>query len=431
MNCIPGMGSRRKSSGRTVLLLASLSVGFTACDLPVSYAEDDESDDERVYELEYRVTIDPEAKGARVEMVLTQEDDYLREVSMSLRDGRIGSVSGDGDVSISDDGVVWLPPEDGGSLRWFVRIDHLRSDDSYDAYVADDWALFRGEDIIPSAHTRTQKGAESKTSLTFELPEGWSSVTPYFGNDDTYKIDKPDRRFDTPTGWMVLGDLGVRIETIAGVRTKVAGPVDQGIRRMDILAFLRWTLPELLDVLPDFPDRLTIVSAGKPMWRGALSAPQSFYIHADRPLISGNGTSSLLHEVMHIGLGVSAERGADWIVEGLAEYYGLEILRRSGTISNKRYRIARDDLAAWGRETEDLCGRESSGSKTALAVTILAELDDEIEDATDGDSSLDDVLPELKDMDEKVTVERFREIVTDIADAPMDALDEANLPGCG
>src|SRR5690606_21947056 len=134
-----------------------------------------------------------------------------------------------------------------------------------------------------------------------------------------------------PTGWIVLGHLGVRYDTISGIRTKVAGPVNQGVRRMDMLALLRWTLPELLRILPDFPHRLTIVSAGDPMWRGALSAPQSLYLHAERPLISENGTSTLLHEVVHVGLGVGAGHGADWVVEGLAEYYSLEMLRRSGT----------------------------------------------------------------------------------------------------
>ena len=39
-------------------------------------------------------------------------------------------------------------------------------------------------------------------------------------------------------------------------------------------------------LLPDFPDRLTVVSATGPMWRGGLSAPASLYIHADLPLIS-------------------------------------------------------------------------------------------------------------------------------------------------
>ncbi|HEX2139301.1 MAG TPA: hypothetical protein VHG33_06280 [Woeseiaceae bacterium] len=407
------------------LLLLAASAGPVGCG--PSNASDTSRDD-RVYTLDYVVTLDPETAGARVVLTLEQSDDYQRKLDMSLLGGRISNVEGDGELTVQDGRAVWLPPEDGGQLSWFARIDHLRDEDTYDAYIGDDWALFRGEDIIPSADTRTLKDAESDTRLTFELPDGWSSVTPYFGNDDSFDVDTPDRRFDTPTGWIVLGDLGVRYGTISGIRTKVAGPTGHDIRRLDILAFLRWTLPELLRVLPDFPDRLTIVSAGEPMWRGALSAPQSLYIHADRPLISENGTSTLLHEIVHVGMGLSAKRGADWIVEGFAEFYALEALRRSGTLGKRRFEIAHEDLAEWGREASELCGPRSSGSRTARAVMVLAELDAEIRDETDGRSSLDDVLAELAALDEEITVERFREIAADVAGEAMESLED--LPGC-
>ena len=383
---------------------------------------------DRVYDLHYVVRPDPAARGAHVTLLLEQRDDYLRELDMSLLGGRISDVRGDGEITVADGRLTWLPPDDGGRLEWFAQLRHLRGSDSYDAYIAGDWALFRGEDIIPSADTRTLKDARSNTQLTFELPDGWSSVTPYFGNDDSYQVDNPERRFDTPAGWMVLGNLGVRNGSVSGVRTKVAGPTDQGLRRLDILAFLRWTLPEVLRVLPDFPDRLTVVSAGDPMWRGALSGPQSLYMHAERPLISENGTSTLLHEIVHVGMGLSAERGADWIVEGFAEYYALEALRRSGTLSKRRFDIAHRDLAEWGSETADLCGRSSSGSRTARAVTLLRELDAEIRDETDGGSNLDAVLARLAELDEPVTVQRFREIAADIAGEPAETL--ADLPGC-
>lgn len=407
-----------------LLLLAALAAA-----VPVFKSSAADADDgDRVYRLDYVVTLDPAAHGARVELTLEQEDDYLRELDMPLLDGRIRDVEGDGEISIEDGRVNWLPPDDGGRLSWFVRIEHLRSDHGYDAYVADDWALFRGEDIIPSGDTRTLKGSRSDTRLTFRVPEGWSSVTPYFGNDDTFEIDDAERRFDTPQGWMALGDLGVRYGTISGIRTKVAGPTGHGIRRLDILAFLRWTLPEVLRVLPDFPDRLTVVSAGEPMWRGALSGPRSLYIHADRPLISENGTSTLLHEVIHVGMGLSAKRGADWIVEGFAEYYTLEALRRSGTLSKRRFENAHRDLAEWGSEASDICGKSSSGSETARAVSILRALDAEIREKTDGRSSLDTVLAELAELDQEITVDRFRDIAADAAGEPVEALE--NLPGC-
>jgi predicted metalloprotease with PDZ domain len=131
---------------------------------------------------------------------------------------------------------------------------------------------------------------------------------------------------------------------------------------------------------------------------------------------------------VHVGMGLSARRGADWIVEGFAEFYALEALRRSGTVNQRRFDIAHEELAEWGSETSDLCGRSSSGSRTARAVMVLAELDAEIRDETDGRSSLDDVLAELAELDRDITVERFREIAAEVAGEPVEALE--NLPGC-
>jgi predicted metalloprotease with PDZ domain len=161
-----------------------------------------------------------------------------------------------------------------------------------------------------------------------------------------------------------------------------------------------------------------------------LSAPNSIYVHADRPLISENATSTLVHETVHVGLGLTAETGADWIVEGIAEYYSLEILRRSGTISNKRHRDALDILDDWGRELRNLCDRRSSGSNTARAVTILEEMNGDIKKASKGKADIDDVMRALVSYDRKITVEQFRDIVTDIAGEPVDALKPKNLPGC-
>ena len=229
---------------------------------------------------------------------------------------------------------------------------------------------------------------------------------------------------------MVLGELGVRRETISGVRVAVAGPIDNGVRRMDTLALLNWTLPELARLLPDLPSRLTIVSAGDPMWRGGLSAPQSLFIHADRPLISENATSTLLHEVLHLTLDLSAESGYDWIIEGLAEYYSLELLHRSGTISQRRHEQAKTDLAAWAKNAKNLCQGSSTGATTALAVGVLADLDTELRQLTASMANLDDVTRQLTQINGRIDLEQFTAIASEIASANPDTLHIDKLPGC-
>jgi predicted metalloprotease with PDZ domain len=228
----------------------------------------------------------------------------------------------------------------------------------------------------------------------------------------------------------VVGDLGVRRERIAGMRVAVAGPVGHSVRRMDILALLNWTIPELARVLPEIPPRLTIFSAGDPMWRGGLSAPQSLFIHSDRPLISENATSTLLHEIVHLAFALKARDGYDWLVEGLAEYYSLELLYRSGTISSARHEQARSELADWAKSATDLCGRTSSGATTAMAVGIIAALDQEIRDKSAGDHDIDDVARGLWKLDSDVDLHDLTEVAEQIVGDKLDTLHINNLPGC-
>ncbi|MGH8223046.1 MAG: hypothetical protein ACREQZ_08735 [Woeseiaceae bacterium] len=376
------------------------------------------------------MTPDREAGGVLVEMRLSQRRSLLRELTMRSKPSRILDLKGDGELHVDGDVITWLPPEGGGTLSWFAVLQQLRGGASYDAYIGADWALFRAEDVIPRAATRTLRGATSDTSLDFRLPRGWSSVTEYYGKDDHYRIRKPGRRFDQPSGWVVLGELGVRNEDIDGVRVKIAAPQGQSVRHMDMIALLHWTLPDYRRLLPTFPHRLTVVSAGDPMWRGALSAPQSLYVHADRPLLSENSTSTLLHELFHVGFGAAAGENADWIVEGLAEYYGLQMLARTGTISSERLRKALAAQARWGKRAATLCTPMSTGANTARAVTLFAELDKEIRESTKNRRTLDDVTADLARLDAPVTLQALRDTVAAVTGKSASTLATGKLPGC-
>ena len=155
-------------------------------------------------------------------------------------------------------------------------------------------------------------------------------------------------------GWMLAGKIGSRNEKIADVRVVVAAPAGDSARRQDTLAFLKFTLPRIQEVFPHLPPRLLIVSAGDPMWRGGLSGPASMFLHSDRPLISENRTSTLLHELVHIALGIRGDEESDWIVEGLAEFYSLETLRRSGSISAQRLQGGAAAPGAVGEALDDV-----------------------------------------------------------------------------
>ncbi len=411
---------------RRLLLLLCLVV-CTACSAPAS--ESPLPSDALNYRIDYTVSPDPTHGSVLVRLKLKQPRALLREVIMRP-DDRVSEFRADGELDVGVREIRWNPPASGGVLSWRVQVAHLRNDGGYDAWLGAGWGLFRAEDIIPRAATRTLKGATSDTHLKFNMPQGWSAVTQYFEKNGRIRIDNPARRFDQPNGWIVMGRLGVRRETIAGMRVAIAGPVDNSVRRLDTLALLNWTLPELSRLLPELPSRLTIVSAGEPMWRGGLSAPQSLYVHSDRPLISENATSTLLHEVMHLTLGLSADDGYDWILEGLAEYYSLELLGRSGTISDARYKLAKADLVEWAKSAKSLCKQTSTGATTALATTILSAVNEDIRSRSEGNADLDDVVRELTRVDGPIGLETLSDIAEQFARHKLDVLHIDNLPGC-
>lgn len=413
MNCIPRL---------TILLLTCAACG-------ASTSSPTAPEDPSVYRLEYRLAPNPGEGTVDVQLQLAQRSALLREMSFRMTRS-ISELNGDGELVMDGDTVRWLPPSGGGNLNWRVSVNNRRNGDGYDAWLGSDWGLFRAEDAVPRARSRTLKGASSETWLRFALPHEWSAVTQYFGRENRFRVDNPERRFDQPAGWIVTGRLGVRRDTIAGIKVAVAAPTGQSVRRMDILAMLNWTLPELARLLPQLPSRLTVVSAGEPMWRGALSAPMSLYMHAERPLISENATSTLLHEVLHISLGLSADPGYDWIVEGLAEYYSLAILERSGSISTERYLQARRDLEDWSNEATTLCAPSSTGPITARAVSLFFTLDRELRKKTDGEANLDDVTRLLWAAKRKVTLAALTQAAEDIAGQNIDALHIDKLPGC-
>jgi hypothetical protein len=431
MNCISGLGARllpfvRMPERHWTLLLGLIVIA--ACGVETSQSADRPA--KREYEANYTLSVDPTNSSIAVSLEIRQPQHLLRELRFPSLSGQFDQFNADGALELGSNDLTWRVPAKGGTLKWRVKANKLRGRNAYDAWLGQEWGIFRAEDAIPRAKTRALKGSSSITTLTLKLPAGWSSISEYPGTRDPVLIDRPERRFDEPTGWILIGDIGVRRETIAGIRVAVAGPQGHAVRRLDMLAFLHWILPELAELLPALPTRLTIISAGDPMWRGGLSAPASLFIHADRPLISENGSSPLLHEVLHVAMPIRAKEDADWIVEGIAEYYGIELLRRGNAISAKRYRAALADQANWAKKAVHLCGKTSTGPTTALAVTTLHALNEEIIARTSGDKDLDDLLRSLIEQGPAVSFERLAEAATRIIGAPSDTLHSNKLPGC-
>jgi hypothetical protein len=367
------------------------------------------------WDVLWDVHIVPTEGVAHVLMRLDADAGLVKWLDFQIDPARLSGFEGDGQIDNTGNRVRWIPPASGGDLRWTFRIDHLRDTARYDARVAEGWALFRGDDLVPPARVRLREGAYSDSRLQFRLPAGWSVVTPYPRTAaGVYEIAHGHRFFSRPTGWILAGRLGVLRETIAGTAITIAGPVGHDVRRQDMLAMLRWTLPTLRRMAGLLPERLLVVSAGDPMWRGGLSGPQSLFVHAARPLITPDASSPLVHEAIHTLMRARAGSDGDWIVEGLAEYYSLQALVRSRTISHRRYERALALKRKRAARAKSVQGDSASGDVTAKAVVLLADLDERIRDGTSERASLDDVLARLAKSHLPVTAARLRHVTEKI-----------------
>jgi hypothetical protein len=416
---------RRRLAG-LLLGLAWLGAGSAARSAEAPAA----APDNRAFDVSYDVRLVPTEGIAHVAIRIDDPLHEVRVLDFHVDPERQSEFRGEGEVapSATGDTIAWRPPNGGGTLRYVVRINHLRDEKSYDARFAPKWAIFRGDDLVPSVRLRSEGFAESRAQLKLRLPQGWRAVTAYpRAPDGSFQIRNALRRFDRPVGWIAVGHIGVLRERVANVQLAVAAPLDQHVRRLDLLALLRWTLPSLREITGGLPERLLVVGAGDPMWRGGLSGPNSVFVHASLPLISRDATSSLLHELVHSVLGISPGPGGDWIVEGLAENYSLELLVRSHTLSKKRYEKALAQLAVRGRQAPVLEVDRSNGATTARAVTVLHALDQLIRESSAGARSLDDVVRVFYQQGGKVTTERLRRIAEDLSGRPLDAFFQKQL----
>jgi hypothetical protein len=387
---------------------------------------------EREYDADFLVEFKPAERIARITVTLTPDGGRAKRLNFRMPEKRYDVRTADGTMSREGDRILWIPPKAGGAFVYHYKIGTKRDNGAYDSRITDNWVVVRGDDLFPPVRVITTKGADSTTRLRFKLPSGWTSVDTSYtrsrADQNAYVIVNPKRKFDRPVGWIIAGDIGTRRDYIDGVEVVVAAPKGEGARRMDVIALLNWTMLEMRSAFGVLPNKLLIVRAGDPMWRGGLSAPRSFWLHSDRPLLEEDGTSPVLHEVVHSVTRLHAHKGADWIVEGLSEFYSLEILYRTGTISQRRYKKIVEDLKRRSAGVTSLRTSRSSGERTSRAVLLLQELDREIKKKTDGARDIDDVTQRLMAIG-KIGTQDLAQITERLIGGPSQTLKTPLLAG--
>lgn len=348
-------------------------------------------------DLDYQVRLLLQSGQAEVRLTLAKGE-AVRSLDFDLGDGsHYSDFKADGLWQLTPGKPargVWRPTADKASLTYRVRISHGRKNGSFDTRMTPTWALMRGDELVPPARLDQQDGIELVARLHFELPDGWKSVEtawPRIGKNK-FRIDNPSRLFDRPTGWMLAGHLGSRRTRLGETEVTVASPQGQGMRRMDVLTLLTFVWPQVQAVFPRHPSKLLIVGANDPMWRGSLAARESIYLNTRLPLVSESGSSALVRELAQVFGRINDEQRSDWISEGFAEYYAIELVRRAGGMSDERYQSLQAKLAKDSQKVTTLRGEQISPAQLSKAVLLLQELDGEIRLKTRNKRSLDDML---------------------------------------
>ncbi|KAA0948359.1 hypothetical protein FQ186_08660 [Pseudomonas sp. ANT_H14] len=350
-------------------------------------------------DLDYHVKLLPQSDQAEVRLSLSQGS-AVRSLNFDLgRDGDYSDFKADGQwqvmpgTSAGASRGLWQPSADKASLTYRVRLSHARKAGIYETRMTPNWALFSGEELVPKARLDQKDGIELVSRLVFELPAGWKSVEtawPRIGKNK-FRIDNVSRLFDRPTGWMLAGNLGSRRVRLGETEITVASPKGQAMRRMDVLTLLTFVWPQVQAAFPRHPAKLLVVGASDPMRRGVFSGHDSIYLNSRTPLVSENGSSPMIREVVQAIGRFNDHQGSDWISEGLAEYYAIELVRRAGGISDERYAAIQTRLSKEGKGVTTLRGEHVSGATVARAVVVLQELDREIRLKTHNKRSLDDL----------------------------------------
>ncbi|MEM7100935.1 MAG: hypothetical protein AAF541_21935 [Pseudomonadota bacterium] len=417
---------RRLSS---ITLLSGILCFSTACSPDASSApagettEDNPHQSQSRYHLRFTASFEPENQQVSVTLDVDQRNHLLRQLNLNMPPDRY-AMDNHPQTTREGDRVLWQVGNRGGQLSWKVPTSALSTRSPADATITPAWALVKLDDIFPAATTRTLKGASSVSTLVLSGPKDWRFETAYGPVNSGPVAVQTERNFNRPKGWMLAGDLGIRRTQIAGRRFSVAAPKGSGMARMDVIAYLNWIVPDLINIFPEFPERTLIIGAPNELWRGGLSGFQSLYLHQDRPIVSENATSPMIHELVHVAGVHSAAPGSDWLVEGLAEYYALEILRRSGGISDKRFNDAISFQKAWAERENAPLKSPSSGAHTAYAVTVMHDLALELEDRG---ISLDTITRQLLDAEE-ISASQLRSLVKNALGQPSSALNAAVPP---
>lgn len=365
------------------------------------------------FSIDYTVTISAKRPPiARVRWDLSGVEE-VKGLKLRFPAERLTGFEGTGTLEPIPGGLRWVPGGPYAHLTYRVKINHVRGEHQrYDSYVAPDWIVTRARDLFPRIaidnDPRNNGAPKSRARLIFRLPRGWQSAAALTTlAPNTYRVSQPGRVLDRPRGWFALGKFAVERQEIADIMVQVARAPGSALSPKELFHFLEATLPSLKKLLSAEHETVLIVSAPDPMWHGGISGENSFFMHGKRPLRTPDKTSPYLHELFHVLQPYKPAPDADWIEEGLAEFYSLELQRRAGLVDAAAFARALDYFERYGKWDVDFSQQQDNAATNNSAPLVMYALDQRIQRATAGKKRLDDVVARLPKRGGTVDTARF------------------------
>ncbi len=405
-----------RAGGHRVPLWASIAVAALLCQRSLTAT----AASKETFSIDYIVTVSaktPEVAHVRWELAGIEE---IKNLTLRFPASRLKALHGSGTFRPIAGGVLWEPGGPYAHLTYQIDIAHVRGQHGrYDSYAGRDWVVTRAHDLFPRIDIVSDPehpAPKSRARLIFRLPPGWRSAAALTTlGPDVYRLDEPGKILDRPRGWFALGKFTLHRQEIASTMVQVGCMPGSALHAPELFHFLGGGLPALQKLLLADPQTLLLVSAPDPMWHGGISAEHSFYMHAGRPLRTPDKTSPWLHEIFHVLQPYKPAADADWIEEGLAEFYSLELQRRAGLLDSADYTRALGYFERFGQWHVDLTQQQDNAATNNSAPLVMYAIDQRIQHATAGKKRLDDVVTELARQGGDVDTARFLHTVNRIS----------------
>lgn len=304
---------------------------------------------------------------------------------------------------------IWKLEGIEGEARYRVMLNRSRTVKGFDSYHGGTWILTRTSDLFPRKRYTSRVPIRGLTRVAFHLPTDWQVVSA-MRRLDAVSFEARDRgaAVTAPYGWLMMGDLQVLEMTVDGLPLTIASPRVMQYDATALTRFLQTIIPRLGETVAALPPQLLIVVGPDPLWRGGLSGEDSLYMNQNIPLISPDYTSTIVHELFHTAQGFrKGSTDADWIVEGLAEYYSLKILRDTKLLTRRHFVKG---IRKFDRQGLWHVNFRTTHAQKALynsAPLLFFTLDEEIRALTNEERTLHDIVKSLARY-ETISTARFQ-----------------------